>query len=1035
MKEQADRIANGALRERREEIHRDLVRVNTATVVVILLTIALAVAAGIGALRAHREAEMARQANAREREELWKSYLAQAHVGRLSGVVGRKAVGLATIRAAAAIHPSAELRNEAIAHLALWDLEPTGVFWTNRNREGFCTVDAAFEHLLECDTAGTIHVRGIGEPESSFALRSTNGFVGWAGFSISGRLLAAHYQDTSMAVWDLETRSIAYRRPGVTWICFDDRGELLAVAGADMKVRVLEAATGREIAALQLDAPVYVGAFDSSGLRLALSVEGRLEVWDWPSGAKRESFESDHTVTSVAWNGNNLAAGDGNGEVHLWNLVTRRARPLQAHQDFVHRLVFHPRGGVLISASYDGTTKAWDASTGQQLLKASHGTGFQFSPDGERLLFHTHSGWAPWKVVPPEGFRAIDCASGPYPNVWHVDFSRDGQWLAATKRDGIAFFQVTDGVRAHFQEVEEARTAHFLSGDSRLLIGSASQLGVWPIRPDSPGKEPRFWLGPPEIFNLPNLTRPEPGAVNPQRNRFAIPTSHQEVSVIDLDRGLEIMRLTNAIVPRCPSFSGDGKWLATGTFHGLGTRVWSLSNGQPVHDFQEGNAGAFFAASAGFLVSGGSKRYQIFEAGTWRLVAEIATDSGSDLPNQAAFSDDSSLLAVVRERRRVELRKVGYWDAATELIPPDPQVVTWLSFSPNRGHLAVATSQDLVLLWDLRVLEEKLASLGLGWNGDEGRPGASSPGSGALAAGIARPGNPGPQWVLSVTVAALVVISCAWFLRRRQANLLAAYIKVGQVAEAQNQQLGQAQTEILHSQKMKALGTLAAGVAHDFNNLLSVVRMSNQLTAEAAPDNPEVQENAQEIEQAVQQGKKLVRSVLGYSREDPDDFKEFSLCDLVEDSVALLSRQFLSGITLTLDLDANTPQVHLARSRMEQLLLNLIVNASEAMKGHGSLTIRVRQGVAEGGTVVVRARPASRLCELSVRDTGPGIAPDMIPRLFEPFFTTKNRGAERGTGLGLSTVYRAAELDGLGITVESNLGEGAEFRILVPAKE
>src|SRR5262245_47779303 len=112
----ASKTVESELQQRREEIRRSLSRVNTAGVAVVLVTIALAVAAAIGALRAARQTELAREANERGRQELWKSYLAQAHAGRLSRVVGSKASGLEAIAAAAAIRPSLELRNEAIAH-------------------------------------------------------------------------------------------------------------------------------------------------------------------------------------------------------------------------------------------------------------------------------------------------------------------------------------------------------------------------------------------------------------------------------------------------------------------------------------------------------------------------------------------------------------------------------------------------------------------------------------------------------------------------------------------------------------------------------------------------------------------------------------------------------------------------------------------------------------------------------------------------------------------------------------------------------
>lgn len=273
------------------------------------------------------------------------------------------------------------------------------------------------------------------------------------------------------------------------------------------------------------------------------------------------------------------------------------------------------------------------------------------------------------------------------------------------------------------------------------------------------------------------------------------------------------------------------------------------------------------------------------------------------------------------------------------------------------------------------------------------------------------------------------------FAFNRQRHLLGAYLELDQLAAARARELEVAQGEIVHSQKMKALGTLAAGIAHDFNNLLSVIRMSNQLARESTPDSSEVAENTAEVEQAVQQGKKLVRSMLGYSRTEVEGADPFQLADLVEDTVGLLSKQFLTGIMLTLDLERDLPPVRKSRNRLEQILLNLVLNSSEAMKGEGSLRLVVRRGSTEARPFVLRPQPAHGYLELLVHDSGPGIPPEVLPRIFEPFFTTKNRGATRGTGLGLSMVYTIAEQDGLGVEVSSVAGQGTEFCIVVPIED
>jgi hypothetical protein len=165
--------------------------------------------------------------------------------------------------------------------------------------------------------------------------------------------------------------------------------------------------------------------------------------------------------------------------------------------------------------------------------------------------------------------------------------------------------------------------------------------------------------------------------------------------------------------------------------------------------------------------------------------------------------------------------------------------------------------------------------------------------------------------------------------------------------------------------------------------------------------------------------------MLGYSREWPEANGPVRLAEVVEDTVGLLTRQFLSGIALTFNLEPDLPAMRVGRSRLKQILLNLVVNAAESMDGKGNLQIVARRITRVADGWALRPRPAPAHVELLVTDSGLGIAPDVLPRIFEPFFTTKNIGSTRGTGLGLSMVYRMAESDGLDIGVDPALAKAA----------
>ena len=157
---------------------------------------------------------------------------------------------------------------------------------------------------------------------------------------------------------------------------------------------------------------------------------------------------------------------------------------------------------------------------------------------------------------------------------------------------------------------------------------------------------------------------------------------------------------------------------------------------------------------------------------------------------------------------------------------------------------------------------------------------------------------------------------------------------------------------------------------------------------------------------------------------------------MVEEAALLLSKEFLSGVELKLDLNRATPPVRVNKGKLQQALLNLVVNASEAMKGSGKLTLSVRPltilpELAEG-RFTVRPNDAAHYVQIAVMDTGPGIPAEILDRIFEPFFTTKTAGTRKGTGLGLSLVHTMAGQEGFGLAVQSKPGAGATFHLFIP---
>jgi two-component system cell cycle sensor histidine kinase/response regulator CckA len=237
--------------------------------------------------------------------------------------------------------------------------------------------------------------------------------------------------------------------------------------------------------------------------------------------------------------------------------------------------------------------------------------------------------------------------------------------------------------------------------------------------------------------------------------------------------------------------------------------------------------------------------------------------------------------------------------------------------------------------------------------------------------------------------------------------------------------------------RLQTLGTLAGGIAHDFNNLLTVVLGASEDALRLAgptPDPALVTELSQ-VRQAAERGALLVRQLLAYARQQVLAPQRVGLNGAVEGIARLLERTVLrQGVTLELALDELERQVLIDPSQLDRVVMNLAMNACQAMPQGGRLLLGTgRQVLLSAMPGVPDSVPAGRWVVLEVADTGPGIPPETLPRIFEPFFTTRiNQG---GTGLGLATVHGIVRQSGGYMVVESTPGQGTRFRILLPRVE
>jgi PAS domain S-box-containing protein len=274
--------------------------------------------------------------------------------------------------------------------------------------------------------------------------------------------------------------------------------------------------------------------------------------------------------------------------------------------------------------------------------------------------------------------------------------------------------------------------------------------------------------------------------------------------------------------------------------------------------------------------------------------------------------------------------------------------------------------------------------------------------------------------------------------QRAMADTLALYISTAMenarlFSEVQRafESINNIQQQLLQSQKMEAVGQLAGGIAHDLNNQLTVIQASVDLNMSLAAKNTAINKAFGRIRQATEKSANLIRQLLLFGRKHPQFKVLLNLNTDVREIQDMLERLIGEDVAICLDLAPDLWNVSADATNIEQVVVNMAINARDAMQGGGMIAIRTENVVFDQTTAPTRGYAGSFVC-LSVSDSGMGIESQYLPHIFEPFFTTKEVG--KGTGLGLSVAYGIVEAHGGWIDVESILGAGSTFKVYLPAQ-
>jgi len=409
------------------------------------------------------------------------------------------------------------------------------------------------------------------------------------------------------------------------------------------------------------------------------------------------------------------------------------------------------------------------------------------------------------------------------------------------------------------------------------------------------------------------------------------------------------------------------------------------------------------------------------------------------IPREAVWTAAVSLVALllvvttlvlsVRRRRRAEeaLREANERFQAILRAATDYSVI---GTDPEGRIIVFNEGSQLMLGYRAEEVIGKPVAALLHDNGEVATRAAEmgiAPGFEVFVAAARRGGTETREWIYLRKDGSRLTVSLTVAAMRGTAGSLIGFIGIARDVTAQKR----VEQQLLQSQKMESVGLLAGGVAHDFNNLLTPILGYTALFLEGlAPHDPRA-EGLREIQAAARRAGDLTRQLLAFSRKQMLALKTLNLGDVVRRAENMLRRTLGETIDIQVSVEPGLDAVRADAGQMGQVLLNLAINARDAMPRGGLLRIALRNTTLDEQHAAQHpeVRPG-RYALLEVSDTGTGMTPEVQRNLFEPFFTTKERG--KGTGLGLSTVYGIVKQHGGGVTVYSEPGRGSTFRIYLP---
>lgn len=721
--------------------------------VVVLLLLTVALVATLSAFRLDRARQRAVAAEQAATEKLRESYLAQARALRWSGKAGRRFDALCAISNAAAIWPSLELRNEAIACLALEDLRPvTGVPVAKPGER--VLLDLAHERYAVLGTNRALSLRSWADQAEVRQFPAQDQAVLYGGdFSRDGRWLSVLYADGVARVWDLQLGDLVCERAdvlaaplsakpgdGFGVMAFSPDGSRWAVGVKPRQLAVVDLNDPAEERRQELPLEPRLIRWNPSGTMIACAGGQRVIVLDATTGAKAAEFVLPNRIATLAWHpdGAHLLVAEGalpgGCSIHVLNPQsgTRDLLMAGSHAEATS-LAFSPDGGLLAVSGGSGWLRLFAFASGSELVSAPAGWGLvEFSADGRRL------------GVCSDAFSRVECfevgrnkVSAPLRNGTNamaegatadVLFGPSGRWVEA-KVDGALALWEPWSAKPLLRVPDWPFEKLVMPGKDFGLFGW-SRRGFYRLPWAASGEDAAIGSPQPLAFTVPPAleTACPPGGLqhllpSGVPGQMACAPDGRTVAIVS-DRCyiLNVAAGTLQAVTDSTSrmkyvaVSPDGRWVATGGAYYPSVDVWEAVTGRRVARLAVGDtANVEFSPDGRWLVSGTAAEYRFWRLGDWTPAHRVGRVGVERRPGTMAFSHDGKLLALTHNRSVVHLVSPETGATLAQIDPSSDDETLALAFNGDASELALARMRSCPQIWHLTAIRKQLTLSGLDW--------------------------------------------------------------------------------------------------------------------------------------------------------------------------------------------------------------------------------------------------------------------------------------------------------------------------------